>query len=212
MTDFVELSQQLQLAIVSGYLGHKVTTVGRQLQLETRDLVFQTIAFGVLGQFLLTAAYSIFTVEVDFNVAGGWNWVKLVFLNIVFSVFLGICWRKFGNSAFSKLMSSLSVYRDDHEVSVLSSIMQEHDAKWAMIQVHLNDGTILESDFGVLQGAKVPMNEVVLNTDGIAFYPTTMYDQNSSEQKLTYFADGYGYKLSYLKHSEIKRIDINWYN
>ncbi|TDK36598.1 hypothetical protein E2F50_06615 [Rhizobium deserti] len=69
-------------------------------------------------------------------------------------------------------MNYLGVFNDDHEASTWQSIMSKQ-AKWTVLQVHLENRTVLESNFG--QMSPRPRHPIIMNEDGVGMYVTGRY-------------------------------------
>ncbi|MNT33794.1 hypothetical protein D3C72_1697370 [compost metagenome] len=104
-------------------------------------------------------------------------------------------------------MHRLHVYRDDHETSVWQSIMHS-PAKWTVLQVHLDNGTVLEANFGQMK--PFPKSPVFMNDDGIGMYVTGRYDAENNFEKFEITGNDADVTLTYIPRASVKRVDVNW--
>ena len=211
MNGLLILPYELQIVLVSGYLGYKVTMIGRSGNPRTEDLLLQVLTFGLLGRVgllgVVTALKSVFpTLESSISP----EVPNLLFTGVgavLVSLIIASLWRKFGLNLASGLMSRFGIYRDDHQHSTWDSIIQDKKVAWTFIQVHVDDGRILESKFELVP-EKVSVAKITLNDDGIALYVTASYDTAMKRKKHPACDESFGHILTYVPRNTIKQLEI----
>lgn len=214
MNELLKLPFEIQIVLVAGYLGYKLTTAARKVEHKTEDFLLQVLVFGTLGRafsyavtkFAVMLGYSAPTAVVDTDyksvlVIGG--------LAITGSVVFALSWRRYLDKAVKDVMSYLNVYHDDHETSAFRSVTSAK-TRWSFIQVHLTSGTILESWLKLPEQAGIPTKPVILNDDGIALYVTTIHPKDGESRDCEQVTTTGENVITYIPRSEIKQIDIGW--
>lgn len=209
MSSFLELSYELQITMVSGYLAYKVYITGRDVEHKTEDVILQVFCLGAIGRIFVLSCGLLFNWRLDTEPSQiGWKFALVAAGTVVASTLLAIVWRLKGNKLFSRLMHRLGVYRDDHEHTAWATITAA-PAAWTYIQVHLIDGRTLESDFKLLP-KKPPAGRITINKDGIALYITTIHSSEGEEKAQQIGDDQSGLTITYVPRNQISQIDIGW--
>ncbi|MEM1198051.1 MAG: DUF6338 family protein [Pseudomonadota bacterium] len=210
MNELLSLPYELQIVLVSGYLAHKVSTIGRSEKPSTEDLVLQVLTMGLIGRICFLGIVDVWSnwfpsTQNDVSSDGARLMVVGV-CTVLCSLVIAAVWRKWGVSIASRIMSSMGVYRDDHQSSTWDSIFREKVA-WAFIQVHVDDGRVLESKFDLVPDT-APVGKITLNSDGIALYVTGIYDTQMSRTVHSPTDESYGHILTYVPANTIKQVEI----
>lgn len=212
MQDLFKLPVEIQIIFVAGYLGYKLTTIGRNLNHRTEDFILQTLVFGSIGR---AFAYVVSWISKQVNLtspAPESEYTGVLFIGgfaISGAVLAAIVWRRFLAKTVRWLMSKLNIYHDDHETSVLRSLINVK-ARWTYIQLHLTNGTVLESHFSKASDHPIPSNPIIINDDGIALYVTTVHRGVDDFCDSEIGGTAGETTISYVPRSEIKQIDIGW--
>ena len=108
-------------------------------------------------------------------------------------------------------MGRLNVYHDDHEPSVLSSLMTSR-ARWQLLYIHLTDGTVLETDFRLIDHhkANLPSKPLYGNDDGIAVYVTAKHSADGHREEIEEVDSAFGYSITYIPRDRIERFKVSW--
>ncbi|RJF74164.1 hypothetical protein [Rhodopseudomonas palustris] len=209
MQPLLALPYEVQIVLLAGYFGYKVTTIGRNVSHRTEDFLLQVLAFGSIGRiaaagFIQLIAYCRDTpVPLPENI----QLVIIAVIALVVTMLVALAWRGGLQSKWIGFMQMIHLYRDDHQGSVLSSIVQEK-AVWPSVLVHFDDGRIYESDFHQL--SERPLAHICLNDDGIAMYVTKVHREDGTEVDVVHTTDEYGSSINYFPRSNIERIEIAW--
>lgn len=214
MNELLKLPYEIQIVLVAGYLGYKLTTVTKKVEHKTEDFLMQVLVFGTLGRafsyaiawLVTTLGYWAPTTVVDTDYK---SIILIGAIAISGSVTFALLWRRYLETWVKALMSYLNIYHDDHETSVFRSITSAN-TRWSFIQVHLASGTILESWLKVPEQKAVPTRPVILNDDGIALYVTTIHPQEGDSRDCEHVTTSGESIITYVPRSEIKQIDIGW--
>jgi len=214
MNELLKLPFEIQIVLVAGYLGYKLTTATKKVEHKTEDFILQVLVFGTLGRAFSYAVAKIATilgfsapttvVDTDYR-----SVVIIGALAIMGSVVFALLWRCYLEKAMKDVMSYLNIYHDDHETSAFRSVTSAK-TRWSFIQVHLTNGTILESWLKLPEQAGVPTRPVILNDDGIALYVTTIHPKDGESRDCEQVTTTGENVITYVPRSEIKQIDIGW--
>jgi hypothetical protein len=213
MNELLKLPFEIQIVLVAGYLGYKVTTATKKVEHKTEDFLLQVLVFGTLGRvFSYVVARLVMklgywapttVVETDYK-----SVAIISVLAIIGSVGFALLWRKYLEKWVRAGMSKLKVYHDDHETSAYRSILSA-ETRWSVVQVHLSSGKIVESLLALPEQAGIPTKPITLNDDGIALYVTTVFEGDERRDYPVANAAG-DTTITYIPRSEIKQIDIGW--
>ena len=198
MNDLFELPYEVQIVLVAGYLGYKVSTLGRGVVHRLEDILLQVLVYGLVGRI---------SVMVLQTFAGNLGLPAVAAISIVSAVVMASVWRQFLAPKASSAMSYFRVYRDDHESSAWSSILATR-AQWTYVQVHIDDGRVLESVFGSLP--RTPSEPIIVNDDGIVIYVTSVYSADGTNRKVDVVGNDQDYIVTYVPRSTIRQIEIGW--
>lgn len=214
MNELLKLPFEIQIVLVAGYLGYKLTTAARKVDHKTEDFILQVLVFGTLGRafafvctkFLEKLGYATPTAVIDSDYK---SVVVIGALAVAGSILFALIWRRYLDRGIKWLMSQLKVYHDDHETSAFRSLTSA-DVRWSFIQVHLANHTILESWFGKVEEFDIPTRPVILNEDGIALYVTAVHPPEGDSRDCDPTTPSGESVVTYIPRSEIKQIDIGW--
>ncbi|MBB3427938.1 putative membrane protein YcfT [Rhizobium sp. BK312] len=214
MNELLKLPFEIQIVLVAGYLGYKLTTATKKLEHKTEDFLLQVLVFGTLGRvfsyvvarLVMKLGYWAPTAVVDTDYK---SVATISVLAIIGSVGSALLWRKYLEKCVKAAMSHMKIYHDDHETSAFRSILSA-DARWSFIQVHLTSGKILESWLKLPEQAGIPTRPVILNDDGIALYVTAIHPSEGESRDCEQVTPAGDSIITYIPRSEIKQIDIGW--
>lgn len=205
LEDLLSLPYEIQIALVAGYLGYKVTSIGKNRPHRTEDFLLQVLSFGLLSRAVVAAITWKFPFPDSIPSSGVIALVAAA--TSLVGVILGTLWRSNGEDVVRRIMGGLGVYRDDHEASVWQSIMNTK-ATWTVLHIYLEDGTVLEANFGLMNPyPKVP---VVVNEDGIGVYLTGRYNAEGEAVNWDITGNQDDVTFTFIPKDAIKRLDVNW--
>ncbi len=209
MNDLINLSVDLQVTLVGGYLAYNITVLGRDVKDRTEDLLLKVIAFGLFGKGIGWLLAWVTRTEIFLqNVYIEPLEAIPIALEIVATVLGGILWRFVGYSWVSATMRVLGVYRDDHETSTWMTLAHAK-AAWNHIQIHLVDGSVVESHFAKLP-AKTPTSHLTLHKDGVLLHITKIYRENGDVIDCSNRHDNEMSEPSYIPMERITQVDVSW--
>jgi hypothetical protein len=203
----LEIPYELQIVLVAGYIAYKITTIGKSRFHRTEDFLLQVLSFGVVARSLAATVLWLRPETVDLSSGDAISIAVLAVLSCAFAAVTGMIWRSFGERLARKVMNKTGVYQDDHESSVWQSIIH-HPAKWTVLQIHLSDGRVLESNFGKLR--PFPKPTILLNEDGVGFYITGIYSAENLYSAVDHLGNEDDMIFTYIPRSEIKQMDVAW--
>lgn len=214
MNELLKLPFEIQIVLVAGYLGYKLTTAARKVEHKTEDFLLQVLVLGTLGRafsyvvtkLVVKLGYSAPTAVVDTD----YRSVLIIgTLAVAGAILFALVWRRYLDGAIKRLMSALNVYHDDHETSALRSLTSAN-ARWSFIQIHLTNGTVLESLFHKAEKSGIPTKPLIINEDGIALYATAVHPAEGDRRDYDLVTPSGENIVTYVPRSEIKQIDIGW--
>lgn len=210
MDAILKLPYELQIAFVSGYLAYKIISIGKGRAHRTEDFLLQVLTFGVLSRATIALLGATSTAPQYLQV-DSWPEAALIAaiatMTCIIAVLYGAIWRLKGEAAAKAVMYHLGVYNDDHEASAWQSIMQK-PAKWTVLQVHLDSGIVLESNFGRMNPQL--RHPIVMNEDGIGMYVTGRYTEDGHYDDWDITGSDSDVTLTYIPRASIKQLDIAW--
>ncbi|MBP1858846.1 hypothetical protein [Rhizobium herbae] len=207
METLLKIPYELQIVLVAGYLAYKIISIGKGRNHRTEDFLLQVLSFGVAARSATAATLWLLPKRMPLAVDEAVSVALVAILTCTIAVAFGMLWRSLGERAARVMMNASGVYRDDHESSVWQSIMNQ-SAKWTVVQIHLENGLVLEANFGQMKPfPKVP---VIMNEDGMAVYVTGRYREDNSFEQYEITGNDGDITLTYLPKSSIKRVDVSW--
>ena len=207
METLLKIPYELQIVLVAGYLAYKIISIGKGRNHRTEDFLLQVLSFGVVARSATAATLWLLPKSMPIAVDEAVSIAFVAVLTCALAILFGMLWRSIGERAARSIMNATGVYRDDHESSVWQSIMNQ-PARWTVVQVHLENGLVLEANFGQMKPyPKVP---VIMNEDGMAIYVTGRYREDNSFEQYEITGNDDDITLTYLPRSSIKRVDVSW--
>lgn len=218
MTALLDMSLEFQLIAVAGFIAYQLSTIGRGIKSSTEQFLLQVLSFGLFARLISILVLMIIEASFDidsskFNSNDNIS-VKVLITGgatLFIALVAGMYWRKKGSAQVSRFMGWAEIYRDDHESSVYHSILNTKST-WSLLQITLNDGTVMESDVGLLMSydEHLPIGPVLLDSDGIGAYLTGEYDAEGKYTAFTELKTSYGFQFTYFPMSDIKRFNVTW--
>lgn len=202
MDKLLNLSFELQIILVGGYLGFWISSTGLSQRLKPMDMLMQILVYGIFAKIVLVLMQ-----KYEFDGA-----ILPLALAVAASVFMAMCWRGFARKMVAGVMNKTKVHMHDNNPSVLASMLEEKGAVWEFVQIHLNDGKIYESAFGLLCD-DLPLNAIMIDDDGnVALYVTKIYpkDRSAAPTEFDFDKNNPVGTITYIPVDRIDRIDVNW--
>ena len=200
MEKLFQISGELQLSILCGYIAYKIAFSGKNVQHRTEEFLAIVFAFGFVASYLSKYLVELFDLDP--------NGILFLLIPIAFTIVFSSFWRKFLESAYLKTMKFLNIYHDDHAVSAFRSILNAKQ-KWTFINIHLKDGRKFCTNFSELP-LKLPLSNITINEDGVALYITDIYFPDERHEKYDVKKSDTGYVIDYIPASIIERYEIGW--
>lgn len=200
LKDFASLPEQLQIILVSGYLGYSIAHAGFRDNERKEDVFYGILSFGIFGYIFYDftrSAHSSFL------------WPGLGALTV--SVFVALFWRKYGKRWFNRILHKAAISNEDGIKTTWSRIIQDTTIAPSQLVVQLKDGNIIECD-DVQSFVSAPIPLYYTDSDGnIAFYATRKIAPSGDVKELQYTRDAnYGDKITYIPKDQIASISIRF--
>ncbi|MBL1421561.1 MAG: hypothetical protein COC24_013710 [Alphaproteobacteria bacterium] len=202
MESLFGLTFEIQIVLVGGYLGFWVSTVGRNKRMRPTDIAMQILVFGLISKLVLLI-FSSFGVENEFYPP---------IIAVLAAIIGAAVWRKIIGKIVVKFMKWTNVHHDDHSPSVIASMLGETGVVWQYVQIHLNDGKVYESIFGLLP-KDLPLNAITIDEEGnVSLYVTKIIqkDRVAEPTIFEFDANSESATITYIPVHRIERIDVNW--
>jgi hypothetical protein len=194
--DFLKLSLSVQVALGSGYVAYLISYAGIRQHHSPTDIVFRTLAFGLIASATLAWTWFIPPVQVA--------------LAVVCTIAAGALWRGFGRAVSSQVLKRTDVsWSDDIPTAWLSISAVRTDCRPSQIAVELLDGRLLlcadTRDF-----SDAPYGPCVLGLSrDIALYVTDEMRPNGEWLQSERVQDPIdGANLTYVPASQIRRVEL----
>lgn len=198
LKDFASLPEQLQVILVSGYLGYSIAYAGFRENERKEDVFYGVLSFGIFGYIFYD-----FTRKAH----SSFLWPGLGALLV--SVLIALFWRKYGRRWFNATLHKAAISNEDGIKTVWSRITQDTAIAPSQLVVQLKDGSVVECD-DVQSFSNAPIPRYYTDSDGnVAFYATRKISATGEEKILqhTRHAD-YGDKITYIPKDQIASISI----
>lgn len=214
MDAILSISVDLQIVLIAGYLGYKVATVGRGISHSTEEFLAQLLVFGSIsraGALAVELATS-WTGSHLFGLAalppGDVRTLATAFVTAAMGIACGVLWRRDGIRMVSAFMRITGTHLDDHEPTAWASI-RSTKATWTFIQLHLKDGTTLESVFDRIPTA-VPGGPLILADDGVTIYVTRVHRPDGTLMDCSVAGPNEDSVATYVPRDTINQVDFGW--
>lgn len=198
--ELASLPEQLQVIMVSGYLGYSIAHAGFRDNERKEDVLYGILSFGIFGYIfydLTRSAYSSFL----------WPGLGALLL----SVFIAMFWRKYGKCWFNKILHKAAISNEDGIKTTWTRIIQDTTIAPSQLVVYLKDGCVVECDevqsFG---DAPIPLYYTDAETN-IALYATRQTMANGEVKEFKHTRDAtWGDKIRYIPKDQISSISIRF--
>ena len=199
LKDIASLPEQLQVILVSGYLGYSIAYAGFRENERKDDVFYGILAFGIFGYLFY-----------DFTRK---SWASFLFPGIgalATSVLIAIFWRKYGRRWFNVALHRAAISNEDGIKTVWTRIIQDTTIAPRQIVVYLKDGTILECD-DVQSFWDAPVPLYYTDSDGnIALYVTAKTLKDCEPKEVEHIRHGWGDKVTYVPKDQIASVQIRF--
>lgn len=203
-TNVFELPFAIQVTLGSGYAAYLLAFAGLRSHHTTTDVIFRTVAFGLVASASLKTLSSF---EIN-DVAGA-------VVAFVATLIVGAIWRTLAGPLFKRVTRRLLIsWSDDLPSAWLSITAERTDLRPSQIVVELDDGRLLMCD-DTRALAKAPFECGVFGLDGsIALYVTSERRPNGEWiEKHDVLHPEEGANITYVSHDRIKRVELrHWTN
>lgn len=105
-------------------------------------------------------------------------------------------------------MRLTGTHLDDHEPTAWASI-RSTAATWTFIQLHLKDGTTLESVFSQVPKT-VPGGPLIVADDGVSIYVTKVHKANGTSMDFSVEGLDGDTVATYVPRDNISQMDFGW--
>jgi hypothetical protein len=199
LKELTSLPEQLQVIVVSGYLGYSIAYAGYRDNERKDDLLYGILAFGIFGY-----------VFYDFT----WKNYASFFVPgigaLLMAVLVAIFWRKYGRNWFNLAMHRAAISNEDGIKTVWARINQDTSIAPRQIVVCLKDGSVLECD-DVQSFMDAPIPLYYTDSEGnIALYVTTKTSKDGESKVAEHVRHEWGDKVTYLPKDQIASVQVRF--
>lgn len=198
--DIMSLPEQLQVILVSGYLGYSIAYSGFRDNERKDEMFYGILSFGIFGYIF-------------------YDFTRKAYLSFWFpglgallvSVLVALFWRKYGRRSFNTVMHKAAISNEDGIKTVWTKIVQDTNIAPTQLVVQLKDGSIIECD-EVQSFGDAPIPRYYTDNDGnIALYGTSKISASGETIKCQYTRDAkWGDRITYIPKEQIASISIRF--
>lgn len=198
LKDFTSLPEQLQVILVSGYLGYSIAYAGFRENERKDDVLYGILSFGMFGYLFY-----------DFTRKSYVTFLLPGLGALLISVLIAMLWRKYGRYYFNLLLHRAAISNEDGIKTVWSRITQDTMIAPSQLVVCLKDGTILECD-EVQSFSTAPIPRYYTDAEAnVALYVTKKTTQTGDVKVMANVRDNdWGDRLTYIPKDQIASISI----
>lgn len=200
LNGFASLPEQLQVILVSGYLGYSIAYAGYRDKERKDQLFYGILAFGIFGYIFWDATRQSYD---SFLVPG----LGALLISVVAAIF----WRKYGRYWFNHLMHKAAISNEDGIDTTWNRILQDTRICPTQIDVYLKDGSVLRCD-EVEKFIDAPIPLFYADAEGnLALYITRNKPAGGETVDVEGVRDsGWGDRITYLPKDQISRVSIRF--
>lgn len=197
ISKWLELPIYLQATLGGGYLAYAIAYNGKRDKERTSDVL--------LGSVLMSLPCLIVWLGLDAWQLPVWAIVLEV---VAVALLIGILWRKWGMSAWYRLMHSARVSNSDDRSDVWHTITQAMDIAPTQLMVVLNSGTEYFCD-DTQKFIDAPVSQYLTDKAGsVAMYVTHWRSADGDFVATESVQHGSGCLLTYIPASQIKLVEF----
>jgi hypothetical protein len=199
LKDFTSLPEQLQVILVSGYLGYSIAYAGYRDNERKDDVLYGILAFGIFG-------YAFY----DFTRKSYASFLVPGLGALLVTVLIAIAWRKYGRRCFNHVMHRAAISNEDGIKTTWTRIIQDTTICPSQVAVTLKDGSIFECD-DVQSFCDAPIPLYYTDSEGgIALYVTKKTLKECDPKELKYTRHDWGDKITYIPKEQIACIEVRF--
>lgn len=197
----INLSWQVQIVLVAGYLGYSVAYSGRRAQHKTLDSTAITLCFGAIA--LLALNVSLRSLPAGFEYRN----ILSAGLAILISLASGSLWRAKLRGLSQWLLEKINAEQDDGHQTAWQTITQEPGLAYSQVLVTLKNGNCLES-YQMEPFNSLPNGSVVFGIDGsVALYVNAIIE-DGDRREIDTISDEDGHRITYVPADQIAEVDL----
>lgn len=200
LKDFASLPEQLQVVLVSGYLGYSIAQAGFRDNERKEDVFYGILSFGIFGYIFY-----------DFTRSTHSSFLLPGLGALCSSVLVAIFWRKYGKRWFNRILHKAAISNEDGIKTTWARIIQDTSIAPKQIVVQMKDGSKYTCDDVQSFGA-APIPLYYTDTEGnLAIYVTHRTATDGVETLVDAVRhDSWGDRITYIPAKDIANVDIRF--
>jgi hypothetical protein len=200
LKDFASLPEQLQVILVSGYLGYSIAHAGFRDNERKDDVLYGILSFGIFGYIFY-----------DFTRKAYATFLLPGLGALLVSVFVALFWRKYGRRTFNAVLHKSAISNEDGIKTTWARLIQDTTIAPSQLVVLLKDGSVIECD-DVQSFGNAPVPLYYTDAEGsIAFYVTRKISATGEVKELQHTRNTeWGDKITYVSKDQISSISIRF--
>lgn len=200
LKDIASLPEQIQVIIVSGYLGYSIAYAGFRDNERKDDVVYGIFSFGIFGYIF-------------------YDYTRTAYLSFLFpglgalliSVLVAIFWRKYGRRGFNAALHRAAISNEDGIKTAWSRIIQDTTIVPRQIVVQMKDGSKYScDDVQAFRTAPIPL--FYTDSEGnLAIYVTQKTTTGGIETSVdAVHHDTWGDRITFIPAKDIANVDLRF--
>ncbi len=202
------INQPIDVLVVlaAGYIGYKVAYTGKNKQHKPVDVVFISLAFGLVAQIV----YGPVSVTMPAVMSIGAKQIAAV-IAVFVALVVASLWRKFLEGWVKTLLRASDVSFSDGCLTVLDTIRVSTKHRLSQLTVRMIDGSAVMCDYLYLFEDK-PFGPCQIGEDGSVALYVNCFRRNNLEdwQDIDPVNEIYGSSMTYIPANQIKDIELRY--
>lgn len=201
IVSLLSLPTQTLVVMAGGYIGYRISAVGKDTRHTTVDVVFNTLVFGLICR---TCSEAAMAVQLH-------PWLGAA-MGMFGACVAAMVWRRYLEATWAKALKTLGVSISDRHLTAWDPLRVNPALRPSQITVHLQSGDVLMCD-NVPHFANRPTGPCSFGIDGsVALYVTQRFPKGASEwiECDVTAPDDWGCQISYIPADQIERIDVRY--
>lgn len=201
IVSLLSLPTQTLIVLAGGYIGYRISAVGKDAQHTAVDVIFQTLVYALICRLFSEVATSAHL-----------NQMVGAFLSILAVCAFAMVWRRYLAARYTQLLRTLGVSISDRHLTAWDPLRVNPILQPSQITVHLQSGDVLMCE-NLHHFSNRPTGACSFGSDGsVAMYVTQRFPKGAEDWVNCDVTapDDWGCVISYIPANQIEQIDIRY--